>query len=406
MNIIQQYATRNDCYKTKKTIIPKGLMLHSVGGAQPSAQAWVNMYNRESCNNVCVHAFIDAHSGDTIQILPWNHRGWHCGGTANSTHIGIEMCEPGTIYYPNPYSANFVDRDPVESKKTVVATYIAAVELFAYLCKLYNLDPTKDGVIISHNEGYKRGLASGHADPEHLWKNYGLTMDQFRKDVAAMVAGKTNTDIVVPKPVESITLYRIQVGAYSQKANADVLLEKLKKDGENGFITVVNNLYKVQIGAYSVKANAEAHLAKIKAKGYDAFIATVSGTPSNDKVDPIPEEKDSTQSVTDPAKTQPNTTTKKSISTIALEVLDGVWGNGDARKAKIEAAGYNYAEVQAKVNQYLKAGSTSASPVKSISEIALEVRNGLWGNGDARKAKLEAAGYNYNEVQAAVNKLV
>jgi hypothetical protein len=54
------------------------------------------------------------------------------------------------------------------------------------------LNPLEDGVVISHSEGYKRGVASNHGDPVHLWKGLGLsyTMDGFRKDVkAAMGSG-------------------------------------------------------------------------------------------------------------------------------------------------------------------------------------------------------------------------
>ena len=53
------------------------------------------------------------------------------------------------------------------------------------LCKEYDLNPTADGVIISHAEGHKRGIASNHGDPEHLWRQLGMgyTMDGFRQDV-------------------------------------------------------------------------------------------------------------------------------------------------------------------------------------------------------------------------------
>lgn len=46
---------------------------------------------------------------------------------------------------------------------------------------------------------------------------------------------------------------------------------------------------------------------------------------------------------------------------------------------------------------------TTNKPKKSVTEIADEVIAGKWGNGDERKAKLEAAGYNYNEIQSKVN---
>lgn len=72
-------------------------------------------------------------------------------------------------------------------------TYEAAVELFAFLCKEYGLNPLADGVIISHKEGHARGIATNHGDPEHLWKGLGMgyTMDTFRQAVKAKMGGTT-----------------------------------------------------------------------------------------------------------------------------------------------------------------------------------------------------------------------
>ena len=83
--------------------------------------------------------------------------------------------------------------------------------------------------------------------------------------------------------------------------------------------------------------------------------------------------------------------------------MAGAWGNGDARKTALTAAGYDYAAVQAKVNEL--ASGTASSPSKSVEEVAKEVIAGKWGNGDARKTALENAGYNYIEVQKKVNEL-
>ena len=94
---------------------------------------------------------------------------------------------------------------------------------------------------------------------------------------------------------------------------------------------------------------------------------------------------------------------EKSVAEVAKEVLAGKWGNGADRKQRLEAAGYNYAEVQAAVNELAK--GTAAPAKKSVAEVAKEVLSGKWGNGAERKQKLTAAGYNYAEVQAAVNKL-
>lgn len=92
-------------------------------------------------------------------------------------------------------------------------------------------------------------------------------------------------------------------------------------------------------------------------------------------------------------------TPKKTIEELAKEVIDGKWGNGETRKQRLTAAGYNYDKVQAKVNELL-------SKKKSITEIAKEVIAGKWGNGTERARKLTAAGYDYNAVQRKVNELL
>lgn len=94
--------------------------------------------------------------------------------------------------------------------------------------------------------------------------------------------------------------------------------------------------------------------------------------------------------------------TGKSVEEVAKEVLAGQWGNGDDRKSRLEAAGYNYQQVQAKVNDLVNANN---APAKTVEQLAKEVLAGTWGNGDDRKKKLEAAGYDYNAVQAKVNEL-
>jgi LysM repeat protein len=99
--------------------------------------------------------------------------------------------------------------------------------------------------------------------------------------------------------------------------------------------------------------------------------------------------------------TSTTTTTTKTVDEIAKEVIAGQWGNGSDRKTKLEAAGYNYSEVQSKVNEIL--GISTATTKKSNDEIASEVIAGQWGNGNERKTRLEAAGYDYSTIQNLVN---
>lgn len=105
-------------------------------------------------------------------------------------------------------------------------TYNSAVKLFAKLCKDYKLNPLGKDVILSHSEGYKKGTASNHGDPEHLWKQLGLpyTMDTFRNDIKNTMIGGSNT-------VSDENIYKVQVGSFTSEINAKTLLEKLHKAG-------------------------------------------------------------------------------------------------------------------------------------------------------------------------------
>lgn len=180
MEIIEAFAAKNKCYQAGAALHPRGLMLHSIGCPQPNAAVLARYFDQyqPGGQSVCVHAFAQA-DGTVYQTLPWEMRGWHCGGAANNTHIGIEMTEPsaGMAY--------------AEAAAQITGTYRTAVALFAALCETYGLDPLADGVIIGHAEGHRRGVASNHADPEYLWRQYGMgyTMDGFRAAVAEAMAG-------------------------------------------------------------------------------------------------------------------------------------------------------------------------------------------------------------------------
>lgn len=225
MEIVKSILTKNPCYTAGRTITVKGLMLHSVGCPQPSAQAFINNWNSPSYDRACVHGFIDANNGKVYQTLPWNRRGWHAGGTANNTHIGVEMCEPSQIKYTG--GSSFTCTDKTAAKAAAKRTYNSAVQLFAYLCKEYKLNPLGNGVIVSHKEGCARGIASNHGDPEHLWKGLGLsyTMDTFRKDVKkAMEGNKTTTKTETKKPTTTVKKDTSKVVVnYKVKVTADAL---------------------------------------------------------------------------------------------------------------------------------------------------------------------------------------
>ena len=186
MRLYRALLTHNDCYLRGRTIRPQGVMVHSTGAnnpylrrylapddgrlGEPSTRHW-----NQGGVGACVHAMIGKAADGSVavyQTLPWNMRGWHCGRSGNDTHIAFEICE-----------------DSLADKGYFRATYQAAVELTAYLCQLYHLDPKADGVVLCHSEGYARGIASNHADVMHWWGKFGVSMDDFRRDVAEKMKG-------------------------------------------------------------------------------------------------------------------------------------------------------------------------------------------------------------------------
>lgn len=199
MNLRKLLLTKNECYQRGVKMTPKGIMVHSTGANNPNLKRYVgpddgmlgtntagNHWNqwRPGGRQVCVHAFIGKLKNGTIatyQTLPWNFVGWHSGkgskGSANNMgYIGFEICEDGLT-------------DSAYFKKV----YQEAVELTAYLCKTYNLDPAKDGVVICHSEGHTRGIASNHADVMHWFPKHGKNMNTFREDVKAAMGGASSS---------------------------------------------------------------------------------------------------------------------------------------------------------------------------------------------------------------------
>ena len=238
MNLRKLIFTENACYKAGRKITPKGIMVHSTGANNPNLRRYVgpddgllgvNQYNnhwnqdRPDGRQVCVHAFIGKLKDGSIatyQTLPWNHRGWHAGGDANNTHIGFEICEDGLT------DASYFN-----------AVYKEAVELCAYLCKEYKLEPMAADTIIGHYEGYQRGIASNHADPRHWFSRHGKSMDTFRTEVKKLLTANET-----PAGGSDNTTYpeKLTTGYYRvRKTWADA---------------------KSQLGAYRILSNAKAQV--------------------------------------------------------------------------------------------------------------------------------------------------
>ena len=69
---------------------------------------------------------------------------------------------------------------------------------------------------------------------------------------------------------------------------------------------------------------------------------------------------------------------RKSVDELAREVIRGDWGNGQDRKDKLTAAGYNYSEVQGRVNEILR-GNVSSAPASNVITYTVKRGDTLWG---------------------------
>lgn len=233
MEIRTNYMTKNGLYDPNKIINVQGIILHSVGSAVDLAEKWWDRWNKASYKNALVHGFIDAEK--TMIAVPCMEqkgkaqKAYHVANdSTHNKYLGFEMCEYGGIKYTS--GANWDKSNKAQVIAYAHKTYKNAVELFARLCDFHGLDPEKDGVILSHHEAHLRGMASGHADVEHIWNYADLSMAQFRKDVKAAMGGAAPT-------FPGVQMYRVrkswsdvssQIGAFENLDYAKVLADKNK----------------------------------------------------------------------------------------------------------------------------------------------------------------------------------
>lgn len=229
-------------------------------------------------------------------------RSWCSSNAANDNRaITIEVASDTK----HPYAVN-------------AKAYAALIDLLVDICKRNGIPrlvwSTSKADRVNHKNGCNmtvhRDYANKSCPGKYLYSRHAQIASEVNKRL-----GSTDT-----RPQPEKVLYRVQTGAFRNKAGAEALLQQVKAKGFDTYMVKVNGLYKVQVGAFKVKANAEAALKKLQAAGFSGFITTEQGA-------------------------------GKSVDELAREVLQGKWGNGAERKKRLEAAGYDYAAVQKKVNQ-------------------------------------------------------
>ena len=296
-------------------------------------------------NQVSFHYAVDDYR--YVQGLPTDRNSWSVGDGSKSTSgnrntISVETC----------YSKSGGDRYVKACDNTLT--------LFAMLMKEHGIPST---MIFYHRHW------SGKNCPHRLISE-GVTEEIFRQMVQNRYNEMYGGGAVVINPIPSTTSRKVGDvvtinGVYTSSSSSNML----KPSKTSGTIT------KIVSGARNPYLLDNGNLGWVN----DACITGSSSSTS---------------------------TGGKSTTDIAREVIAGLWGNGDTRKSRLQAAGYDYNAVQAEVNRILGGGSSSANSGKSITTVAQEVIAGKYGNGDARKKNIQAAGYDYNAVQAEVNRIL
>lgn len=223
------YMTQSTWYKGTCTQTPVGVLWHSTGANNPTLKRYcqpddnasdkdywlkligTNAYGND-WNHITRYAGLNAWIGKladstvaTLQTGPWNYQAWGCGsgnkGSCNNGWIQFEICEDGLD------DADYFNK-----------VYTEAVELTAYLCKMFNIDPygtTKCGTatwvpnITCHQDSYKLGVGSNHSDVNHWLPKFGKSMETVRENVAKLL----NTTSPTGSTIVESSIVSIKSGA-------------------------------------------------------------------------------------------------------------------------------------------------------------------------------------------------
>jgi N-acetylmuramoyl-L-alanine amidase len=274
----------------------------------------------------------------------------HSNAVGNGMNETIDYVALYHLTDDNTTTCDDISKEVSNKLAPVIAEIMGVEDGFKVLSRKADNDRNSDGIMNDNYYGVLHGARlvnvpgiiiehSFHTNSNTVrWLLKDDNLDKLAKAEAECIASYllkrvVEADKVVEKSEDTkentSNLYRVQLGAFSVKDNAERLKNNVLANGIEAIVVKIDNLYKVQCGAFSVKANAEKRLEFVRAMGHkNAFITSQGGSVINSKP-------------------------QKTVTEIAKEVIAGKWGNGADRKKKLEAAGYDYDEVQRKVNELL-----------------------------------------------------
>lgn len=241
------------------------ITIHCVVG-QLSAKTICDMFAASDYKASCNYAI--GTDGDIGLCVEEKDRSW-CSSNGDNDHraITIECASDKT----HPYAVN----DKV---------YASLIRLLADICQ-------RNGIPELRWQGNKSLV--GQTDKQnmtvHRWFKNKACPGDYLYNLHGQIAAEVNAQLSggASAPAPDGTLYRVQVGAFTDKSNADSMLAKVNAAGFDTYVVQSGGYYKIQVGAYSMKSNAEAMLTKVKEAGFEAFMATEGGAAAK-PVNPYP----------------------------------------------------------------------------------------------------------------------
>lgn len=297
--------TQSTWYRGTRTQTPVGVLWHSTGANNPTLkryvqpsdnasdkQYWLNLIGRNQYGNDWNHIQREAGVNfwigkladgtvTSIQTAPLNYRAWGCGsgnkGSCNNGWLQFEICEDG-----------------LNDKTYFNKVYQEAIEITAYVCKTYNIDPygsSKCGSttvpnITCHIESHNYGCGSNHGDVLHWFPKYGKNMQTIRDDVAKLLK-ESGSDIDVSDTIKVGDLVSVKSGAvwytggtvpswirnvnwYVKELSGNRAVIDKSEDGKNSINSPIDIKYLTKFGSSS---ETEKPVEDTKGKEYKLVVA-------------------------------------------------------------------------------------------------------------------------------------
>jgi N-acetylmuramoyl-L-alanine amidase len=191
--------------------IPRYAVAHDTGNPDSTAQQNFKYFNSRPLD-ASAHVFID--DNEILVIIPLHEKAWHVRSDvsdANEWAIGVELCYGPSIDFHEAYRRY--------------------VWFFAYLCEMFEWNPE------THIKGHFELDPKRRTDPLNSFHQYDKSFPFFIEDVKyelkKKVVNRNDFKDTVTAPGR---LYKVQIGAFSSRDNAQKLAAKAKAAGFSVYI--------------------------------------------------------------------------------------------------------------------------------------------------------------------------